>query len=107
MLDFYDAVGLDVVLAAPTGRAAKRLSELCDREAKTIHRLLESGYRNGEGKAVFARNQMNPLECDVVILDEVSMIDIVLMQALLEAMPPETRLILVGDADQLPPVGPG
>ena len=79
----------------------------CDREAKTIHRLLESGYRNGEGKAVFARNQMNPLECDVVILDEVSMIDIVLMQALLEAMPPETRLILVGDADQLPPVGPG
>lgn len=107
MLEFYDAIGLDVVLAAPTGRAAKRLSELCGREAKTIHRLLEAGYRGAETKAVFARNKVNPLECDVVILDEVSMIDIVLMQALLEALRPETRLILVGDADQLPPVGPG
>lgn len=107
MLEFYDAVGLDVVLAAPTGRAAKRLSELCGREAKTIHRLLEAGYRGAETRAVFARNRENPLECDVVILDEVSMIDIVLMQALLEALQPETRLILVGDADQLPPVGPG
>ena len=107
MLDFYDAVGLDVVLAAPTGRAAKRLSDLCEREAKTIHRLLEAGYRGADNRAAFARNKENPLECDVVILDEVSMIDIVLMQALLEALPPETRLILVGDADQLPPVGPG
>ena len=107
MLEFYDAVGLDVVLAAPTGRAAKRLSELCGREAKTIHRLLEAGYRGAETRAAFARNRENPLECDVVILDEVSMIDIVLMQALLEALRPETRLILVGDADQLPPVGPG
>lgn len=107
MLEFYDAVGLEVVLAAPTGRAAKRLSELCGREAKTIHRLLESGYRGTDARAVFARNRENPLECDVVILDEVSMIDIVLMQALLEALRPGTRLVLVGDADQLPPVGPG
>ncbi|MDO4173249.1 MAG: ATP-dependent RecD-like DNA helicase [Eubacteriales bacterium] len=107
MLEFYDAIGLDVVLAAPTGRAAKRLSELCGREAKTIHRLLEAGYRGAETRAVFARNKENPLECDVVILDEVSMIDIVLMQALLEALRPGTRLVLVGDADQLPPVGPG
>lgn len=107
MLEFYDAVGLDVVLAAPTGRAAKRLSELCGREAKTIHRLLEAGYRGADQYAAFARNKENPLTCDVVILDEVSMIDIVLMRALLEALRPETRLVLVGDADQLPPVGPG
>lgn len=107
MLEFYDAVGLDVLLAAPTGRAAKRLSELCGREAKTIHRLLEAGYRGAEGYTSFARNHENPLECDVVILDEVSMIDIVLMQALLDALRPKTRVILVGDADQLPPVGPG
>lgn len=107
MLEFFDAIGLDVVLAAPTGRAAKRLSELSGREAKTIHRLLEAGYRGTEGHATFARGRDNPLDCDVVILDEVSMIDIVLMQALLDAMKPETRLILVGDADQLPPVGPG
>ncbi len=107
MLEFYDAIGLDVVLAAPTGRAAKRLSELCGREAKTIHRLLEAGYRGADARAAFARNRENPLECDVVILDEVSMIDIVLMQALLDALRPETRLVLVGDADQLPPVGPG
>lgn len=107
MLEFFDAIGLDVVLAAPTGRAAKRLSELCDREAKTIHRLLEAGYRGADARAAFARNKENPLDGDVVILDEVSMIDIVLMRALLEALRPETRLILVGDADQLPPVGPG
>lgn len=107
MLEFYDAIGLEVVLAAPTGRAAKRLSELCGREAKTIHRLLEAGYRGSDSHAAFARNHENPLECDVVILDEVSMIDIVLMQALLDALRPETRLVLVGDADQLPPVGPG
>ena len=107
MLEFFDAVGMDVVLAAPTGRAAKRLSELCGREAKTIHRLLESGYRNGEGRPTFVRNRENPLDYEVVILDEVSMIDIVLMQSLMEALRPDTRLILVGDADQLPPVGPG
>lgn len=107
MLEFFDAVGLEVVLAAPTGRAAKRLSELCGREAKTIHRLLEAGCRGAEGRTTFARGRDNPIDGDVVILDEVSMIDITLMEALLEALPPKTRLILVGDADQLPPVGPG
>ncbi len=107
MLDFFDAMGMEVVLAAPTGRAAKRLSELCGREAKTIHRLLEAGYRGNEPYTVFGRNAENPIEGDVVILDEVSMIDITLMQALLEALKADTRLILVGDADQLPPVGPG
>ena len=107
MLDFFDAIGLEVVLAAPTGRAAKRLSELCGREAKTIHRLLEAGYRGIDSFTAFARNRDNPLDCDVVILDEVSMIDIVLMQSLMDALREGTRLILVGDADQLPPVGPG
>lgn len=107
MLDFYDAMGLEVVLAAPTGRAAKRLSELCGREAKTIHRLLEAGFRGSEQHTMFARNADNPIDGNVVILDEVSMIDISLMQALLEALRPDTRLVLVGDADQLPPVGPG
>ncbi|MGM9613492.1 MAG: ATP-dependent RecD-like DNA helicase [Butyricicoccus sp.] len=106
MLRVFEALGLDVVLAAPTGRAAKRLSELCDMEAKTIHRLLEAGYGGG-GKLVFQRCLTNPLDCDVVVLDEVSMVDIALMQALLAAMPYGARLVLVGDADQLPPVGPG
>ncbi len=106
MLRVFEALGLEVVLAAPTGRAAKRLSELCGMEAKTIHRLLEAGYGPG-GKLAFQRCLTNPLECDVVILDEVSMVDIGLMQALLAAMPHGARLVLVGDADQLPPVGPG
>lgn len=106
VLDVFDALGLHTLLAAPTGRAAKRLSELCGREAKTIHRLLEAGYGMG-GRLAFARNAANPLDCDAVILDEVSMIDITLMQALLEALPSSVRLVLVGDADQLPPVGPG
>ncbi|MDO4669655.1 MAG: AAA family ATPase, partial [Butyricicoccus pullicaecorum] len=107
MLDLYEALGLQVLLAAPTGRAAKRLSELCGMEAKTIHRLLEAGYVAGGGRLTFQRCATNPLECDVVILDEVSMVDVVLMQALLEALPNGARLVLVGDADQLPPVGPG
>jgi len=94
------------VLAAPTGRAAKRLSELCGMEAKTIHRLLEAGYGKG-GRLVFQRNVANPLKCGAIVLDEVSMVDISLMQALLSAMPFGARLVLVGDADQLPPVGPG
>lgn len=102
----FEALGLSVQLAAPTGRAAKRLSELCGMEAKTIHRLLEAGY-GANGRLVFARSETNPLDCDAVILDEVSMVDIVLMQALLRALPFGARLILVGDADQLPPVGPG
>lgn len=107
MLDLYETLGLQVLLAAPTGRAAKRLSELCGMEAKTIHRLLEAGYVGGASRLTFQRCATNPLECDVVVLDEVSMVDVVLMQALLEALPYGARLVLVGDADQLPPVGPG
>jgi exodeoxyribonuclease V alpha subunit len=106
MLRIFEALGLEVVLAAPTGRAAKRLSELCGMEAKTIHRLLEAGYGKG-GRLVFQRNVANPLKCGAIVLDEVSMVDISLMQALLSAMPFGARLVLVGDADQLPPVGPG
>lgn len=106
MLRVFEALGLETVLAAPTGRAAKRLSELCGMEAKTIHRLLEAGYGPG-GKLAFQRCLTNPLDCSVVVLDEVSMVDISLMQALLAAMPTGARLVLVGDADQLPPVGPG
>ncbi len=107
MVRILEALGLNVVLAAPTGRAAKRLSELCGMEAKTIHRLLEAGYQGGFGRLGFQRCRTNPLECDAVILDEVSMVDIQLMQALVEALPHGARLVLVGDADQLPPVGPG
>ena len=107
MLRIFEAIGVNVVLAAPTGRAAKRLSELCGMEAKTIHRLLEAGYQGGMGRLAFQRCRTNPLECDAVVLDEVSMVDIQLMQALVEALPHGARLVLVGDADQLPPVGPG
>lgn len=106
ILQVFEALGLNTLLAAPTGRAAKRLSELTGMEAKTIHRLLEAGFGAG-GRTAFARNLTNPLECDAVILDEVSMVDIVLMQALIEALPYGARLVLVGDVDQLPPVGPG
>ena len=106
ILQVFEALGLNTLLAAPTGRAAKRLSELTGMEAKTIHRLLEAGFAAG-GHTAFARNLTNPLECDAVILDEVSMVDITLMQALIEALPYGARLVLVGGADQLPPVGPG
>lgn len=106
ILQVFEALGLNTLLAAPTGRAAKRLSDLTGMEAKTIHRLLEAGFGMG-GRTTFARNLTNPLECDAVILDEVSMVDITLMQALIEALPHGARLVLVGDADQLPPVGPG
>lgn len=106
ILQVFEALGLNTLLAAPTGRAAKRLSELTGMEAKTIHRLLEAGFGAG-GRTAFARSLTNPLECDAVILDEVSMVDIVLMQALIEALPYGARLVLVGDVDQLPPVGPG
>lgn len=93
----------EVVLCAPTGRAAKRMNEATGVEAKTIHRLLEYGGDEGQ----FARNQENPIEADVVIVDEVSMVDLMLMRSLLRAIEPGTRLILVGDADQLPSVGAG
>ena len=99
--------GHRAALAAPTGRAAKRMSEATGYEAKTIHRLLEIGYTDDESEPAFQRNEANPLEADAVIIDEMSMVDIVLMYHLLKAIPPGARLILVGDADQLPSVGPG
>lgn len=93
----------DVALAAPTGRAAKRMSEACGMEAKTLHRLLEYGGESGD----FARSEDNPLEMDTLIIDEMSMVDIFLMRSVLRALIPGTRLIMVGDADQLPSVGAG
>lgn len=99
--------GFDVALAAPTGRAAKRMSELTGFEAKTIHRLLEVEYREGATEPTFCHNLKNPLECDAVIVDELSMVDVTVFSALLDALPLKCRLIMVGDKDQLPPVGVG
>lgn len=99
--------GLDVALAAPTGRAAKRMSELTGFEAKTIHRLLEVEYKEGATEPCFCHNLQNPLECDAVIVDELSMVDVTVFSALLDALPLSCRLIMVGDKDQLPPVGAG
>ena len=107
LLSMFTRMGLDVKLAAPTGRAAKRLSELSGREALTIHRLLEAGYAPDSQALVFKRDETNPLECGAMIVDECSMIDITLMKVLLCALPKDCRLVLVGDADQLPSVGPG
>ncbi len=105
MLELLDRMNAKALLAAPTGRAAKRLGELCGREAKTIHRLLEVGYN--ENGPCFLRNEENPLEADAVIVDELSMVDLPLMRSLLAALKNNCRLILVGDPDQLPSVGPG
>lgn len=99
--------GLNVALAAPTGRAAKRMSELTGFEAKTIHRLLEVEYKDGAEEATFVYNRKNPLDVDAVIVDELSMVDILLFNSLLDALPLHARLIMVGDKDQLPPVGAG
>lgn len=99
--------GNKVMLAAPTGRAAKRMSEVCNFEAKTIHRLLEITPGSNEVGSSFARNAENPLDCDILIIDEMSMVDIMLMKNLLEALSSGTRLIMVGDSDQLPSVGAG
>lgn len=109
MIAYFESEGLEVELAAPTGRAAKRMTEATGKEARTIHRLLEiaPGAEAREGKGTFGRNQENPLETDVVIIDEMSMVDIYLMHSLLLAIVPGTRLILVGDVNQLPSVGPG
>lgn len=106
IIRLYEMEGLDFMLAAPTGRAAKRMSETTGYEARTIHRMLEL---NGgiEGNAGFERNESNPLETDAVIIDEMSMVDITLMYSLLKAIAPSTRLVLVGDTNQLPSVGPG
>ncbi|MTN08153.1 ATP-dependent RecD-like DNA helicase, partial [Turicibacter sanguinis] len=97
----------EVLLAAPTGRAAKRMSETSNKEAKTIHRLLEMGYATDSEELVFLKDEEDPIKADVVIVDEVSMVDIVLMYSLLKAIKPGTRVILVGDSDQLPSGGAG
>ncbi len=100
-------MGKKIVLAAPTGRAAKRMTEVTGKEAKTLHRLLEMEFSNDDDKNKFARNETNPIDADVIIIDEASMIDIILFNSLLKAIKNSTTLILVGDADQLPSVGPG
>lgn len=107
ILSMFEHLNLECALAAPTGRAAKRMSEFCGVEAKTIHRMLEMSYSSQGAFPVFGINHETPLECDVLILDEVSMVDLPLMRAVLDALKPGARLILVGDADQLPSVGPG
>lgn len=103
----YRRMGLDVALLAPTGRAAKRLGEVTDCEAQTIHRALGMSYNEMTGQVAFKRNGSDPLEAHAVIVDEMSMVDLELMQALLEALRPGCRLVLVGDPDQLPSVGAG
>ena len=108
MIHFFESEGMDIFLAAPTGRAAKRMTEATGYEAQTIHRLLEvTGNPEDENIGGFQRNAENPLEADVIIIDEMSMVDLPLMYALLGAIVPGTRLILVGDRNQLPSVGPG
>ena len=108
IIRYFEMEGLDIFLAAPTGRAAKRMSETTGFEARTIHRMLElNGGPEGGNGAGFERNDKNPLETDVIIIDEMSMVDISLMYSLLKAILAGTRLILVGDVNQLPSVGPG
>lgn len=106
IIEIYEQHGLKVLLAAPTGRAAKRMTESTGREAKTIHRLLEMGVSDDDN-SFFGRGEEEPLEGDVIIIDEASMMDIMLMQSLLRAIKLGTRVIIVGDVDQLPSVGPG
>ena len=113
LIQYFERGNMDILLAAPTGRAAKRMSEATGHEARTIHRLLEisgmpeDGHDTRGGGMHFERNEDNPLDADVIIIDEMSMVDIQLMHSLLKAVSPGTRLILVGDVDQLPSVGPG
>jgi len=107
VLALFEMMGLETALAAPTGRAAKRLGELCSTDASTIHRLLEAGLDPRSGRLVFTKNSYDPMSADAVIVDEASMVDVPLMAALLDAMEGDCRLVLVGDPDQLPSVGPG
>lgn len=108
LISYFESEGLQILLAAPTGRAAKRMTEATGYEAKTIHRLLEiSGPQEGSSSDGFLRNAGNPLDADVIIVDEMSMVDIYLMHSLLDAVTVGTRLIMVGDVNQLPSVGPG
>ncbi|MEG2537781.1 MAG: ATP-dependent RecD-like DNA helicase [Hydrogenoanaerobacterium sp.] len=106
IIELFEQLGEKVLLAAPTGRAAKRMTELTGREAKTIHRLLEVDFKAGDSLA-FKRNEKNPLDAGVIIIDEMSMVDTLLFESLLRAMRLSCRLVLVGDADQLPSVGAG
>ena len=103
ILRILAAKGVEILLCAPTGRAAKRMKEATDLEAKTIHRLLEVDPKGGG----FKRGEDNPLDCDLLVVDETSMVDVMLMQALMKAVPDRAALLLVGDIDQLPSVGPG
>ena len=107
IIQIMDKLDKNVMLAAPTGRAAMRMTEVCGIEAKTIHRLLESSFSENDDNMNFAKNEDNPLDCDIVIIDEMSMVDILLIQSLLKALKSHTRLIMVGDSDQLPSVGAG
>ena len=107
ILSLFGQMGLRCVLAAPTGRAAKRLTEVTGEDASTIHRLLEANIDPGSGQMVFIRDEDHPLKADAVIVDEMSMVDVQLLDCLLRAIPEGKRLVLVGDPDQLPPVGPG
>ncbi len=107
ILSLFGQMQMRCLLAAPTGRAAKRLTEVTGEEASTIHRLLEAGIDQNTGRMVFVRDESNPLKADAVIIDEMSMVDVQLLHSLLQAIPGNKRIILVGDPDQLPPVGPG
>ena len=109
MIHFFESEGMDIYLAAPTGRAAKRMTEATGYEARTIHRMLELGYvpEGDDNRMHYGKNEENPLEADVIIVDEMSMVDLPLMNVLLRAVVVGTKLILVGDKDQLPSVGPG
>lgn len=106
ILRLFDSLEIETLLAAPTGRAAKRMSMATGREAKTVHRLLEAEYGDGE-KMGFARNESTPLDAGAVIIDETSMMDVLLLSSLLRAIKPGTKVLLIGDSDQLPPVGAG
>ena len=107
ILDLFDRFGIQTLLAAPTGRAAKRMTQLTGRDAFTVHRLLGARRDDGGEKTVFTKKEDDPLDCNAVVLDESSMVDLLLLDALLRAIPPHARLIMVGDKDQLPPIGPG
>ncbi|MBO4914371.1 MAG: ATP-dependent RecD-like DNA helicase [Oscillospiraceae bacterium] len=107
ILALFERMGLDVLLAAPTGRAAKRMGEVCGRDAQTIHRMLGMSWDEKTGQLTFNKNEKEPLEADAVIVDETSMVDLALMRAFLAALRPGSRLVLVGDPDQLPSVGAG
>ncbi len=107
ILTLFERMGLDVLLAAPTGRAAKRMGEVCERDAQTIHRMLGMTWDEHTGQVKFSKNEKDPLKADAVIVDETSMVDLALMRAFLAALRPGCRLVLVGDPDQLPSVGAG